>query len=139
MTTEVETNLNEQEVVSRRGEPTWEVARMYPLQGEWTESDYLGLDAAGGKLVELSDGFVEFLPVPDFVHQFLVEYLFDGLRAHLKAGGVPGRVLSAPFPVRLKPGKFREPDVVYVRPERIVDLRRQPEGADLVMEIVSPS
>jgi Uma2 family endonuclease len=47
-------------------------------------------------------------------------------------------VLFAPLPVRLWPGKFREPDIVYVRPERVPNLRGQPQGADLAMEIVSP-
>ena len=126
-------------VASGPGEPTWEVAQLYPRQGEWTEADYLELDAAGGRLIEFSDGIVEFLPMPDFVHQFPFEYLFDAFRAGLKAAHMPGRFMAAPFPVRLRPGKFREPDIVYVRPERIVDLRRQPEGADLALEIVSGS
>jgi Uma2 family endonuclease len=28
---------------SRRGTPTWEIARFFPDQGEWSESDYLDL------------------------------------------------------------------------------------------------
>jgi Uma2 family endonuclease len=131
--------LDDRAIASRHGEPTWEVAQLYPRQADWTEADYLELDAAGGRLVELSDGVVEFRPMPGFVHQFLFEFLFDALRAYLKTAAIPGRVLSAPFPVKLRPGKFREPDIVHLRPERIVDLRRQPEGADLVLEIVSGS
>ena len=41
------------------------------------------------------------------------------------------------MPVRLFPGTYREPDLVYMRPDRIRDPRRPPEGADLAMEIVS--
>jgi Uma2 family endonuclease len=36
----------------------------------------------------------------------------------------------------LGPGRFREPDIVYLRPGR-GEFRGQPEGADLVMEVVS--
>jgi len=46
-------------------------------------------------------------------------------------------VLFAPLPVRLWAGKFREPDILYLRPGRVRDLHGQPEGADLVMEVVS--
>src|SRR5215213_8472173 len=39
---------------SRPGTPLWEIAWLYPLQGEWTEEDYLGLDTK--LLIELTDG-----------------------------------------------------------------------------------
>ncbi|QEF99535.1 hypothetical protein Mal15_36000 [Stieleria maiorica] len=29
---------------SRIGEPSWEIANLYPRQGAWSESDYLGLE-----------------------------------------------------------------------------------------------
>src|SRR5262249_27538915 len=47
-----------------------------------------------------------------------------------------GLVLFAPLPVRLSAGEFREPDIVYLRPERAANLRGQPDGADLGMEVV---
>ncbi len=34
-------------------------------------------------------------------------------------------------------GKYRDPDVVFLKPGRIADPRRQPEGADLAVEVVS--
>ena len=123
---------------SRRGEPTWEVARCYPLQGQWTESEFLALDAAAGRFVELSNGMLEFPPMPSLRHQLIFEVFYDALRAFLRRTGTPGRVVAPPFPVRLWPGKWREPDVVYLRPERITSLDQQPTGADLVIEIVSP-
>ena len=49
-----------------------------------------------------------------------------------------GEVLFAGVRVRLWPGKFREPDVLFMRAEhagRITD--EYWEGADLVMEVVS--
>jgi Uma2 family endonuclease len=46
----------------------------------------------------------------------------------------------APYPVRLWPGKFREPDVVCVRSAHAHRLGEKfAEGADLVMEVVSES
>src|SRR5262249_39247539 len=49
-----------------------------------------------------------------------------------------GEVLFAPFPVRLWPGKLREPDIVYMRPGRMPDPHQPPNGVDAAIEIVSP-
>lgn len=46
-------------------------------------------------------------------------------------------MLFAPLPVQLWPGKFREPDLIYLRPDRLRAARRYPQGADLVVEVVS--
>src|SRR6516162_46570 len=119
---------------SRRGEPAWEIALLYPPQGNWSEAEYLALGT--NRLVELSDGCLEVLPMPTFLHQFIALYLFGLLNSFVKTSA-RGAVLLAPLPVRLRPGTYREPDIMYFRPERIVDVRKQPEGADLVMEVVS--
>ncbi len=56
-------------------------------------------------------------------------------------GGHPvprvGEVFFAPLPIRLWAGKYRDPDVVFLKPGRISDPRRQPEGADLAVEVVN--
>jgi Uma2 family endonuclease len=119
---------------SQRGAPAWEVALLLPFQGEWTEADYLALNT--NHLIELSDGCLELLPMPTIFHQLILQFLFGLLDAHVKAQ-LLGRVLLAPLPVRLWPGKIREPDIAFFRPERIRNLRGQPEGADLAMEVVS--
>jgi Uma2 family endonuclease len=49
-----------------------------------------------------------------------------------------GEVAQAPLPVRLSAGKLREPDIGYFESHRIKDSRKPPEGADLVIEVVSP-
>jgi hypothetical protein len=41
-------------------EPTWDVVKLFPAQGEWTESDFFRLH--GNQLVELVDGKLEVLP-----------------------------------------------------------------------------
>lgn len=120
--------------LSRPGEPAWEVAYLFPTQGDWSEEEYLALDT--NRLVELSEGCLEVLPMPTIFHQFVVEFLHTALKAFVAAKAT-GRALFAPLPVRLWAGKFREPDVIYLRPERLTKVHGQPEGADLVMEVVS--
>jgi Uma2 family endonuclease len=115
------------------GEPPWDVARLFPLQGSWTEDDYLELGT--NHLVEFSDGCIEVLSIPTKAHQRIVRMLFLLLQRFVSTKA-RGEVFFAPLPVRLWPGKFREPDIVYVRPGR-AEYAGQPEGADLVVEVVS--
>src|SRR5262249_48119142 len=51
----------------------------------------------------------------------------------------PGIVLFAGLPVYLSRGKFREPDILYMRAKHAHRIKEYWEGADLVMEVVSPS
>lgn len=115
------------------GEPAWAVALLYPPQGSWTEADYLELDA--GRLVEFSEGCVEVLDMPTKQHQRIVRFLFQLLNQFVSAADL-GEVFFAPLPVRLWTEKFREPDLVFVRHGRS-DYRGYPDGADLVVEVVS--
>ena len=76
--------------------------------------------------------------MPTQSHQLLVIALFELLRNFVREGQL-GTVLLAPMRVQLWPGKFREPDILFMRSEH--DDRRSDRfwvGADLVMEIVSP-
>lgn len=116
------------------GEPAWDLALMYPLQGHWTVEDYLRLDT--GMLIEYTDGLIRVLPMPNMLHQWIVQSLFRALDNHVRTRGL-GEVFLAPLPVELTRRKYREPDVVFVRPERIQTMRSQPRGADLVIEVVS--
>jgi hypothetical protein len=45
-----------------KGDPAWPVALLFPLQGDWTEEDYLALDT--NRMVEFVDGCLEILPMP---------------------------------------------------------------------------
>ena len=49
-----------------------------------------------------------------------------------------GRAFLAPMPLRLRPGLYREPDVVYVARSQLPSLQEQPTTAELVIEVVSP-
>jgi len=117
------------------GEPTWDVARLFPNQGHWTEHEYLALN--GNYLVEFSDGCLEVLPMPTTTHQLMVLWLYGKVLEFVTPQAL-GRVLVAPLRVRLWEGKYREPDVLFMlarHASRIHDLFW--EGADLVMEVVS--
>lgn len=114
-------------------EPAWDIALLYPTQGNWTEDDYLELDTS--RLVEFSHGYVEVLPMPTKAHQRIVRYLFLLFYQYVTSN-LNGEVFFAPLPVRLWPDKFREPDIVFLREGR-TDFRGRPEGADLVVEVVS--
>jgi Uma2 family endonuclease len=120
----------------RETEPTWAIADLYPRQGEWSQEEYLALDT--NHLVEFSDGYMEFLPMPTQSHQTIVAYLYRPLLQFVLKTQA-GNVLFAPLRIQLWPGKFREPDIVFMLSKH--DDRRSEQfwqGADLVMEVVSP-
>ncbi len=116
------------------GEPAWDLALMFPLQGGWSTEDYLRLD--GGLLVEYTDGFIRVLPMPSLLHQWIVRFLFRMLDDFVNQRKL-GEVLLAPLPIPLSSTKYREPDIMFLRPERIETWKGQPAGADLVVEVVS--
>src|SRR5262249_41137269 len=118
-----------------KSEPTWAVAYLFPMQGNWSEEDYLALN--GNQLVEFSHGFLEVLPMPTTSHQLLVVYLFELLRAFTGRRDL-GTVLVAPPRVRLWRGKFREPDVLFMLKEHGARIGEEFwKGADLVTEVVN--
>ena len=51
-----------------------------PPQGQWSENDYLSLQNRTNRLVELSDGRIEVLPMPKPLHQRIALYLYTLLR-----------------------------------------------------------
>jgi Uma2 family endonuclease len=117
-------------------EPAWEVALLFPSQGDWSEGDYLALDT--NRLVELVDGKLEVLPMPSIMHQLIVEYLHDALKTFVRKQRL-GQAFFAPLPVRIRKDTLREPDVIFVSRERLGRPEdKRLDGADLVMEVVSP-
>jgi Uma2 family endonuclease len=121
---------------SIEGEPVWELARLFPSQGAWSEEAYLALDA--GQLVEYSDGFVEVLPIPTLTHQRIVRFVFNLLSTFLASREIGGEVLFAPLPVKVGKRQYREPDIVYLSAASLEGVTGEyPEGGDLVIEVVS--
>src|SRR5271165_6712820 len=86
-------------------EPTWEVARLFPDQGHWSEEEYLALN--GNRMLEFAHGHLEVLSMPTTSHQLLVAYLYGLLMAFTASKNL-GIVVFAPLRIRLWEGKFRE-------------------------------
>jgi Uma2 family endonuclease len=107
-----------------------------PHQGEWTEKEYLWLTDHNNRLVEFTDGYIEVLPMPTDRHQTVLQFMLLALNAFVEPLG--GTVRFCGLRLRIRKGKFREPDVLLVKNSK--DRRRQNrfwKGADLTMEIVS--
>lgn len=113
------------------------VLDVLPMQGQWREDDYLWLTDHTSRLIEFTDGYLEALPMPTDAHQTILLFLYECLVAFLRPLG--GKVLVAPLRLKIRDGKFREPDIVLMRSAD--DVRRQNRfwlGADVAVEIVSP-
>ena len=113
------------------------VADLSALQRFWTEAQYLALTNHSHRLIEFTDGCIEVLPMPTQRHQAISRFLFLALVAAVRDRG--GDVFYAPLRLRIRDGKFREPDIMLVR--KVGDARCRDEfwtGADLVVEVVSP-
>ena len=76
----------------------------------WTEEEYL--DHPGGCLIEFDHGRVERLPMPDEFHQTVSFNLQLALHSYARERKL-GKVLAAPFPVKVSDQKYREPDLVF--------------------------
>jgi Uma2 family endonuclease len=107
-----------------------------PPQGEWSEEEYLVLTDHRSRLVEFTDGFLEVLPMPTDKHQMVLKFLFLAFFHFFEAKG--GSVMFAPLRLRIRPRKFREPDLLLLL--SATDPRRHNRfwhGADLALEVVS--
>ena len=108
-----------------------------PPQGAWSDEDYLALTDGCNRLIEFTDGCVHQLPMPTFTHQAVLLALYRSLHDYLAPRG--GIAMVAGLRIRIREGKFREPDVLLLRDRS--DSRCQDRywsGADLVVEVVSP-
>src|SRR4051812_5433530 len=118
-------------------EYAWDIARLYPPQGMWSEFEYLCLTSDNNILVEFTDGRVEVLAMPKQSHQLILQFL-NVLLLSFVAQRDLGRVLTAGLRVRLRPGMIREPDLVFMKKEHAGRMGEEFwDSADLVMEIVS--
>ena len=123
--------------IRRPSEPelTWEIARLFPAQGDWSEEEYLELDS--NHFVEYSDGYLEFLPMPTVFHQLILQFLFKKLEAFVIENEL-GIVIISGYKVRLRARKYREPDILFIKTAHRSGIKKQYcEKADLVIEVVS--
>ncbi len=104
----------------------------------WTEEAYLAISELN-RLIELSEGRLEIHDIPTPEHQRIVRNLSRRLEDWAREHQV-GEVLFAPMPIRLWPGKFREPDIVFYLAEHADRVgERYGEAPDLVIEVLSPT
>ena len=109
---------------------------LLPRQGNFTEEQYLALTDHMTRLVEFTDGYLERLPMPTTKHQRILAFLYRLFFQWLASRG--GLVVFAPLRLRIRSGKFREPDLLALC--NAEDPRCQDRfwtGADLVLEVVS--
>ena len=109
---------------------------LLPPQGVWSEEEYLVLTDHRNRLVEFTDGFLEVLPMPTDKHQGILGFLYLAFFNFAEPRG--GKVRFSPLRLRIRPGKFREPDLLLLL--SAADSRRQNRfwlGADLALEVVS--
>jgi Uma2 family endonuclease len=77
------------------------------------------------------------LPMPTMMHQLIVGWLHARLVAFVASKKL-GQTLFSPFPLRLRDGKYREPDVMFMFAQHASRMHELFwDGADLVMEVVS--
>ncbi len=110
-----------------------------PPQGAWSDEEYLWLTDRLRRQIELADGRIELLPMPTRAHQILLLFLYRVFHAHVQQAPRHGIVITSGLRMRVRAGKFREPDLLLLRDR--ADPRNQDRfwlGADLVAEVVSP-
>lgn len=117
---------------------TAEVAELFPRQREWTEDLYFQLPDTP-RIVELSEKQLIMPPHPTDTHQRIVARLFVLLNSFVEARQLGVARFSA-LPVRLWPGKIREPDILFLLREHADRIHEQYWGVpDLAVEVVSPN
>ena len=115
--------------------PSSPLLELFPAPGEWTEADYFPLTDRG-RLVELSNGNIEVLPLPTDFHQLILLRLSCELYGFVVARKL-GRVCFAPLPVLLWPGKIREPDLMFMAAAHADRIEKYWGVPDLAVEILS--
>jgi Uma2 family endonuclease len=122
---------------SSEADYVWEVATLFPEQGEWSEEEYLRLTDGTNRRIEFTDGCLEFLSTPTEIHESMVEFLYFALREFVEKQSL-GKVRWTGIRLRIRPRKIRLPDVIFLHKDHYhARHNRAWDGADLVMEVVS--
>lgn len=104
-----------------------------------TLADYTQLPD-DGKRYEILEGILEVTPSPDYVHQSISGRLYLVLGNYLEKSP-SGQVISAPMDVIFCDDTICQPDLLYIRQERIPQIvsDRVRGAPDLIVEILSPT
>lgn len=118
------------------GQPTKEIVRLFPKQGEWTEDDYFKLPETN-QIVELSEGRLIISPSPTSKHQKILNKL-NFLVCNFVFSNNLGEVVTAPMDTRLYKGVVRQPDIEFMSKAHLDRITEKMWGVpDLVVEILS--
>jgi Uma2 family endonuclease len=124
-------------ISSQEPEYAWELATLYPAQGDWSEEEYLELTDHSSRRIEFTDGRLEFLPMPTEIHESLVQFLLFALYDFVNSRKL-GKVYSNGLRLKIRPRKHRLPDIIFLHKDHFhARHNRVWDGADLVMEVVS--
>ena len=104
-----------------------------PSQGSWSDEHYLWLTDRTRRLVELTDGRVELLPKPTERHQIILLFLYRLFYAHLRVPPLDGVVVTSGLRMRVREGKFHEPDLLLLR-DRSDSRRRAQRSPHFIMQ-----
>lgn len=106
---------------------------------EWTVEDYM--DLSDDQRYEILEGELLMVPSPNIFHQRSLTSLGAFIEVHVLEHDL-GECFDAPFDVVLSPKNVLQPDLTYVRKERLNELYDGHciTGApDMVIEALSPS
>jgi len=89
---------------------------------------------------EVLDGELYMTPSPTYLQQHIVTYLASMLLEHVSARKL-GEVLTAPMDVLLSESNIVQPDVLFIRTNRVParDAKNITVAPDLIVEVLSPS
>jgi Uma2 family endonuclease len=110
-----------------------------PARRGWSYDEYASLPDDGNRY-EIIDGDLYVTPAPRSRHQDILVELTIAAGGFVKTHGL-GKFYVAPTDVFLGDANYVQPDLVFIRSDRLsIISERGVEGApDLVIEIVSPS
>jgi Uma2 family endonuclease len=111
----------------------------HPAARRWTYAEFARLPDDGNRY-EVIGGELHVTPAPTTLHQKIVTRIARTLEEFAELHGL-GEVFVGPVDVLFAEGDYLEPDLVFVRRERLdVVSDRGLEGApDLVVEVLSPT
>lgn len=104
----------------------------------YTYEDYARLTPTDSGNFELRNGQIIYMPSPTPNHQEICGGIYAELRAYVRAKKL-GRVIISPMDVTLTPTDTIQPDVLFVREDRlnIITDKRVVGAPDLVVEVLS--
>ena len=76
--------------------PAWEIARLFPAQGAWTEEEYLSFTESLNQFCELVDARVEVPDVPDLVVEVVSDDPPSRIGDHEETPSHPGCSRTSP-------------------------------------------